>query len=70
MGVAILTCEISDVSSKNMLKMKNRIKNGGPGVVETRAAVKFCLKLRYTQTQRFNLLQRDWDAPEMKRYNI
>ena len=38
-----------------------------PEVVETRATVKFCVKLGYKPTEMFNLLQMDGDALEMKK---
>ena len=36
-----------------------------PDVVETRAAIKVCL-----QTERFDMLQRGGDVPEIKKYSI
>ena len=37
-----------------------------PEVVETRATIKFCVKLGYEPTEMFYLLQRGGDALEMK----
>ena len=41
-----------------------------PEVVENRDMIKFCVKLRYKQTEMFSLLQRGGDALEMKKYNV
>ena len=35
-------------------------------MIETRSTIKFCVKLGYQPTERFNLLQRGGDALEMK----
>ena len=39
-------------------------------MVETRAMIKFCVKLGYKPTEMFNLLQRGRDALEMKKYSV
>ena len=39
-------------------------------VAKTCAAIKLCEKLGYISTERFNLIQRGGDAPEMKKYSV
>ena len=41
---------------------KNRIKMAFPEVVETRAKIKYCVKLGYKPTEMFSLLQRGGDT--------
>ena len=74
-----LTCEISDVSSKELCynacfceahRRENRIKMVVPEVVETRDTIKLCVKLEYKPTEMFSLLQRVGDASEMKMNNV
>ena len=74
-----LTCEISDVRSKNLCynacfcevhRRENRIKTVVPEVVGSRDTIKFYDKLGYKPTEMFSLLQRDGDAFEMKNNNV
>ena len=51
------------------IRGKIKLKMVVPEVEETRAANKFCVKLVYTPTERFNLLQVAGGAPEMKKYS-
>ena len=41
-----------------------------PEVVETRAAIKFCVNLGHTPTETFNLLKIAGDAPAMKKSTV
>ena len=70
-----ITYEISDVSSENLCynacfcearQRKNRMKMVVPEVVETRAKIKFFVKLGYKPTEMLNLLQRGGDALGME----
>ena len=74
-----LTCEISKFSSEKLCYnacfceahvRRNRIKAVVPEVVETRATIKFCVKLGYKPTEIFSFLQQGGDALEMKKKTV
>ena len=72
------TCEISDVSSEKLcynacVCEAHRRKNGIKimvfrEVIDTRATIKFCVKLAYKPTEILSLLY--GDALEMKKYSV
>ena len=73
------TCEISDVCSEKLCynacfceshRRKNIIKMVVLEMVETRATIKFRVKLGHKPTEILSLLQRGVDALEMRRNSV
>ena len=62
--------DVSKLVFVRRIEGKKEFKMVVPEVVENCATIKFCVKLGYKPIEMFYLLQRCWEAFEMKKYCV